>query len=186
MPRGGGTSLLTLPPEVSCRPPRSQSPPPPRLVTAAGFPTPIPLALKLPLSPGFWQGKGACVGAGKDALAAAGDPRRLPAPVGSTPPRGHTGQARVRAPGPPGFRCPPPRSALDIALAALEGGEYLAGAGGAEGGLGAVEVLCDRVNHSLPALVPFAAAATWGVGAAWLCGVLKPDSELLRIGFQCR
>lgn len=35
-------------------------------------------------------------------------------------------------------------------------------------------------------MAPFAAAATWGVGAARLCGVLKPDSELLRIGFQCR
>ena len=104
--RGGGTSLLTLPhlpPEVSGRLPRSQSPPPPRLATTARLPTPIPPALKLPLSLRFCPGEGACVGAGTVVLLSARGPRRLPAPgrvcasEGSRQP-----SARARSPDPQG------------------------------------------------------------------------------------
>lgn len=155
--RGGGTSLLPLPllpPEVSGRPPRSQSPPPPRLVTAAQFPTPIPLALKLPLSPGVWRGAGACVVCRRRK----GSPRCRPRPTGAA--RAGRGlhlhrvspSRRVHAlldrplrgsaaPLPaPGLRW---RSRWPLwTLESVDGGWRF------RRGVGDVEVLCDRVNHS--------------------------------------
>lgn len=135
--RGGGACLLTLPllpPEVSRRPPWSQSPPPPRLVTAARFPTPIPLALKLPLSPGFWRVEGACRGAGKAALAAARGRRRVPAPAGGCSAAGSHRPGRARAARPAGFGCPGARAGGRPGRSG--GRRVLVGAGGAEGGPG--------------------------------------------------
>ena len=100
--------------------------------------------------------------------------------------RGVTPAQRARAlPGPPGFGRLGP--ALEVAVAVLEGERGGGGGGGwrRRRGSGGVEVLCDRVNHSpCPRWFPSRPRQLWGVGAARLCGVLKPDSELLRIGFQ--
>lgn len=145
--RGGGTSLLTLPllsPEVSRRPSRSQSPPPPRLVTAARFSTPIRVALKLPHSPRRWLGEGASVGAGKAALAATRALRRWPAPPGSAPPPGHFGPAGARAPRARGFGCP----RLRWRWSRPPWRESVGRGWRCRRGSGEVDVLYDRVNHS--------------------------------------
>lgn len=89
-----------------------------------------------------WRGggavEGACVGAGKAALADAGSPWRLPALAGSAPLRGLTRPARARVSPTP--RVPPGPHLAQVYAGGRLGGSggkrVLVGAGGAEGGLG--------------------------------------------------